>query len=118
MTAHIPNPTSAARSHGGLLLLLCALIHLISARTAQASDQLGVAPRAALIRGSDGALYGTTHWGGNGAGGTVFTVKSNGTSYRVLHHFSTSASDSDGKFAFAGVVEGSDGMLYGVTESG
>src|SRR5881394_3295235 len=35
----------------------------------------GSSPAAALIEGSDGALYGTTYYGDNGNAGTIFEVK-------------------------------------------
>src|SRR6185369_4782225 len=41
----------------------------------------GSSPAAALIEGSDGALYGTTYSGGNGNAGTIFKVKQDGSGY-------------------------------------
>ena len=70
-------------------------------------DQLGTSPRNALIQGSDGAFYGTTFSGT--AGGTVFRVNGDGSSYKVLHDFVEASTFPQG------VVEGSDGRLYGTT---
>jgi len=75
----------------------------------------GAMPEASLAQGSDGALYGTTIAGGtngisNGGDGTVFRITTNGT-------FTTLAFP-DRAFAAspqAGLVEGSDGSLYGTT---
>jgi uncharacterized repeat protein (TIGR03803 family) len=66
----------------------------------------------ALIRGSDGALYGTT---GNANSGvtatTVYRIEPDGSNFAVLHRFGS----GEGRQPVAGVVEGSDGALYGTT---
>jgi len=84
------------------------------------AERMGDSPTASLILGSDGVLYGTAYGGGAGSCwlgcGVVFRVNRDGSGYRVLHHFGSSA--GDGTYPWAGVVEGSDGMLYGTTESG
>jgi uncharacterized repeat protein (TIGR03803 family) len=70
----------------------------------------------ALVQGSDGALYGTTIAGGtNNNNGTAYKINKNGTGYQVLHNFGTVA---DGKNPQAGLIEGTDGFLYGTTFSG
>src|SRR5579872_1986911 len=64
-----------------------------------------------LIQGSDGALYGTTGAGGNADHGIVFRVSPAGK-LTTLHSFcglNCATGDSPG----AGVIEGSDGNLYG-----
>ncbi len=59
-------------------------------------------------------LYGTTIGGGTSDLGTVFRVKPNGTSYRVLHSFSGGA---DGALPYGNlIVDG--GVLYGTTGQG
>src|SRR6266404_3782796 len=68
-------------------------------------------PRGTLVEGNDGALYGTSSYGGNNAEGTVFKLKKDGSAYEVLFSFS----GSDGSNPFAGLIEGSDGALYGTT---
>ena len=73
-------------------------------------DQLGTWPRNALIQGNDGAFYGTTPSGM--AGGTVFRVNRDGSGYKVLHDFVEASANPQG------VVEGSDGLLYGATYYG
>lgn len=75
----------------------------------------GIYPLAALIEGSDGALYGTTEQGGGN--GIVFKLNKDGTGYRILHKFNTSDPE-DGGQPSAGIVEGSDGTLYGTTPFG
>ena len=71
---------------------------------------------APLIQGRDGALYGTTSDGGASTNGTVFKVSTNGLDYTVLHVFS--GTGGDGRHPYAGLVQGSDGVLYGTTSQG
>jgi uncharacterized repeat protein (TIGR03803 family) len=72
---------------------------------------------AALLQGRDGALYGTTLYGGNsGEEGTVFKLNPNGSGYTVLHGFGSVP--NDGIIPIAGLVQGNDGALYGTTENG
>ncbi len=73
-------------------------------------------PAARLIVASDGALYGTTTLGGTNNLGTVFTVNQDGSGFRALHSFSQT--NADGANPGVGVIEGSDGALYGVTANG
>ena len=68
----------------------------------------------ALIQATDGNLYGTTSGGGQFGGGTVFRMDLNGN-VTILHSF---GSDGDGLFVLPGVVQGSDGALYGTTQAG
>jgi len=79
----------------------------------------GADPRAGLIFGSDGNLYGTTTSGGSSncpgfAGcGTVFKLAPDGTE-TVLHSFNL----SDGAYPQVSLIFGSDGNLYGATYGG
>jgi uncharacterized repeat protein (TIGR03803 family) len=73
----------------------------------------GANPQAPLIQGSDGVLYGTTYSGGIYNVGTVFKLNRDGSGYRVLRSFSTTG--RDGYWPQAGLLEGSDGALYGTT---
>lgn len=68
-----------------------------------------------LLRGSDGWLYGTTVFGGSGAAGTVFKLLENGGGYTVIRNFT---SGTNGAGPVAGVIEASDGFLYGTTQLG
>jgi uncharacterized repeat protein (TIGR03803 family) len=73
----------------------------------------GAQPVAALVQGSDGALYGTTEQGtGEYVYGTVFKLNTDGSGYQVLYTFSPA---SDGGLPSAALIQGSDGMLYGTT---
>ena len=75
----------------------------------------GASPTGAMIQGSDGNLYGTTQEGGGSNGnGTVFRMSLDGAAFTTLHTFS----GSDGSSPYAGVIQGTDGNLYGTTETG
>ena len=68
-------------------------------------------PRAGLVRGSDGALYGTTSDGGSSDHGTVFKLNPDGSGYSVLHSFT--GSPADGSNPEAELIQGNDGAFYG-----
>ena len=75
---------------------------------------LGYYPRAPLLQGRDGALYGTTTYGTNATGsGVVFRVTTGGAA-STLYAFR----GSDGAYPHGPLVEGTDGNLYGTTSSG
>lgn len=78
-----------------------------------------VYPQGNLVRGSDGAFYGTARAGGkahglNGAG-VIFKVSASGT-MTTLHAFATDG--SDGFEPGLTLVQGSDGAFYGTTATG
>jgi uncharacterized repeat protein (TIGR03803 family) len=70
-------------------------------------------PAAPLVQGVDGMLYGTTQYGGTNNAGAIFKVSTTGTSYSVLHGF-RAAFFGDGQSP-NGLVQGTDGALYGTT---
>lgn len=72
-------------------------------------------PYTGLIQGGDGNFYGTTGAGGASDAGTVFKVTPSGTE-SVLHTFAKTG--SDGQTPYAGLIQGSDGNLYGTTYFG
>ena len=72
-------------------------------------------PYSGLIQGSDGNFYGTTGAGGSSDDGTVFQITPSGAA-TVLHAFAKSG--TDGEIPYAGVIQGSDGNLYGTTYFG
>lgn len=83
----------------------------------------GQAPYAAPIEDAAGNLYGTTVFGGNGAGcpvadhggcGTVYKIAPNGTG-SVLHVFT---GGGDGRFPESTLIMDADGNLYGTTRYG
>jgi uncharacterized repeat protein (TIGR03803 family) len=72
----------------------------------------GAGPYAGLVQASDGYFYGTTVNGGtNGSWGTVFKISTNGAP-TILYSF---AGGNDGGWPTTGLVQGSDGYLYGTT---
>src|SRR5439155_3341495 len=71
----------------------------------------GGSPSGPLIEGSDGMFYGTTFKGASNDFGTVFKINSDGSEYGVLHRFT--GADGDGTDPTGGLLEGSDGALYG-----
>jgi uncharacterized repeat protein (TIGR03803 family) len=79
----------------------------------------GLSPRAPLILDRAQNLYGTTS-GYNYANletpGTVFTMKTNGNGFRVLHAFRNEP--SDGSNPVAPLVLGDGDILYGTTSEG
>jgi uncharacterized repeat protein (TIGR03803 family) len=84
----------------------------------------GGSPRAELIQGTDGNLYGTTSAGGNGDGcgnvygcGTIFTITPSGT-LTTLYNFCSQSNCTDGDEPLAGLVQGTDGNFYGTTLHG
>ena len=83
----------------------------------------GKAPLGALVQGSDGDFYGTTANGGTHNWGTVFKITTGGL-LTTLHAFGTITNGNgdgypvDGANPQAGLVQGSDGYLYGTTSYG
>jgi uncharacterized repeat protein (TIGR03803 family) len=85
----------------------------------------GALPEAALIQASDGNFYGTAQDGGNltscplgflvAGCGVIFELDSSSLDFLVLHSFSDSP---DGAFPQAGLIQATDGNLYGTTEDG
>jgi uncharacterized repeat protein (TIGR03803 family) len=75
---------------------------------------------SAVVQGPDGALYGTTQYGGitnsvytNGMG-TVFKINTDGSGYTEFYNFS----GEDGRQPKSSLLFGSDGTLYGTTGYG
>jgi uncharacterized repeat protein (TIGR03803 family) len=77
-------------------------------------DPNGTAPLGALIQASDGNLYGTCYTGGSAGGGTVFRISTSG-SFTKVYDFTTA---SIGTHPTSGLIQASDGNLYGVTPGG
>jgi uncharacterized repeat protein (TIGR03803 family) len=72
-------------------------------------------PNSELIEGPDGALYGTTDYGGSAsAGGTVYKLNKDGSGYTILHSFV--GSNGDGDTPGAALLQSSNGAFYGTTE--
>jgi uncharacterized repeat protein (TIGR03803 family) len=74
----------------------------------------GANPVAGLAQASDGNLYGTTHEGGTNGYGAIFRITASG----VLIPLYSFTGGNDGANPYAGLVQASDGNLYGTTEYG
>jgi len=74
----------------------------------------------ALVQGTDGNFYGTTLGSGNGskgAAGTVFKITPGGE-LTTLYNFCSKSGCTDGATPYAGLIQASDGNLYGTTFQG
>lgn len=72
--------------------------------------------RAPLFEGSDGLLYGTCINGGTYNRGCLFKLNKQGNEFQTMISFG--ATPADPQAPAGGVIEGSDGRLYGVTKRG
>jgi uncharacterized repeat protein (TIGR03803 family) len=76
----------------------------------------GSGPNAGLVQGTDGNLYGTTENGGTPYDqGTVFRISPDGK-FKTVYNFG--AGENPGYYPNAGLIQGTDGNLYGTTHSG
>jgi uncharacterized repeat protein (TIGR03803 family) len=78
----------------------------------------GALPEAPLVQAANGNLYGTTlvgtaNCGGPGCG-TVFEITTSGT-LTTVHAFCSETGCTDGGQPYAGLVQATDGNLYGTT---
>jgi uncharacterized repeat protein (TIGR03803 family) len=76
----------------------------------------GAQPIAGLVQATDGNFYGTTYKGGDWGFGTVFKITPSGT-LTMLHSFCAQLGCPDGSDS-NGLVEATDGNLYGTTRGG
>jgi len=74
----------------------------------------GYYPYAPVTEGSDGNLYGTVTRGGQYGYGIVYRINRTGNKYTILHSFNI----TDGEAPFTGLVQATDGNLYGTTMGG
>ena len=76
-------------------------------------------PTGTLVQASDGNFYGTTNQGGNNSSdaGTVFRITPGGT-VTLLYSFCSQPNCTDGADPMAGLVQATDGNLYGTTWGG
>jgi uncharacterized repeat protein (TIGR03803 family) len=81
----------------------------------------GAYPKAALVQASDGNLYGATSYGGTLTtyyqSGTLFRITTNGV-FTKLWDFNATDPSVNGIAPFGGLVQASDGNLYGTTSAG
>ncbi len=76
--------------------------------------QDGVNPQAGLVLDQEGNLFGTTYGGGANFVGTIFTLRTDGAGFVVLHDFNAFV-QSDGWGPLASLVLDNTGFLYGTT---
>jgi uncharacterized repeat protein (TIGR03803 family) len=74
----------------------------------------GLEPYGNLVQASDGKFYGATYAGGASGRGTVFRIDTAGT-LTTLHGFT---GGDDGEGPVGGLMQASDGKLYGVANQG
>ena len=85
----------------------------------------GAYPAGSLLE-SNGYFYGTANRGGANGRGTVFRLRFDGSEFAVLHVFTnivtptggTVAVNEDGATPVAALLDGEDGLLYGVASVG
>jgi len=81
----------------------------------------GSVPLAGLVQGTDGNFYGTTSAGGTNGAGTIFQFQPSSGSLNTLYSFQCLAANTgctDGRVPLAGLIQGTDGNLYGTTSAG
>jgi uncharacterized repeat protein (TIGR03803 family) len=81
------------------------------------SGSNGNYPTAPVIQATDSNFYGTTNLGGTNTSGTVFKMTPTGT-FTTLYSFCSQQSCADGEYPNAGLLQASDGNLYGTTSDG
>jgi len=74
----------------------------------------GQFPYSGLLAHSDGSFYGTTINGGTNGDGIIYRITPEGTFEKLFDFFAF----FDGGNPEAGLVEGPDGLLYGLTSEG
>jgi uncharacterized repeat protein (TIGR03803 family) len=85
---------------------------------AQTNCPDGTRPAAALTLAVDGNLYGTTLSGGGSSNdGTVFRITPDGV-LTTLYSFCAQTNCLDGAHPYGGLVQATDGNLYGTTAEG
>jgi uncharacterized repeat protein (TIGR03803 family) len=77
----------------------------------------GANSAAGLVRATDGNFYGTTSEGGANSGGTVFRISPSGA-LTTIYSFCSKVGCTDGANPVAGLIQATDGNLYGTTENG
>jgi uncharacterized repeat protein (TIGR03803 family) len=77
----------------------------------------GFEPLAGLVLATDGNLYATIEFGGANGNGTLFEMTPHG-SLTTLYSFCAKPSCSDGDNPSAGLLQATNGNLYGTTQRG
>jgi uncharacterized repeat protein (TIGR03803 family) len=77
----------------------------------------GANSTAGLTKATDGNIYGTTTEGGANSDGSIFRITANGA-LTTLYSFCSKSACSDGANPTGGLIQATDGNLYGTTELG
>jgi uncharacterized repeat protein (TIGR03803 family) len=93
------------------------ILHSFCSRTSCTDGQL---PLSALLRDTDGTLYGTTLQGGTHNAGVVFALVPNGSGFdfKVLHSFCGATNCADGSSPLGKLIVDVNGNLYGTASAG
>lgn len=85
-------------------------------RSFSESGSAAITPREGVVLGTDGFLYGTTSQGGANNRGTVYRIRADGSGYGVLRVLGQTPGDAASPVG--GVIQASDGVLYGTATAG
>lgn len=77
----------------------------------------GAGPAAPLLQATDGNFYGTTAYGGANGNGGVFKMTPAGA-LTTVYSFCAKPNCADGSLPVAGLLQATDGDLYGTTAAG
>jgi uncharacterized repeat protein (TIGR03803 family) len=77
----------------------------------------GAYPEGGLVQGTDGNFYGTSSYGGANDKGSVFMMTPGGEP-TTLYDFCSETKCTDGAVPDAGLIQATDGNLYGTTTEG
>ncbi len=118
---------NAQSDRGWMTVLVTAVFVTLAAAKASRAQQTfsvlvnfhvsdGANPTAGLVQGLDGNLYGTTTYGGTGAG-TVFRMSTAGE-LTTIYSFCERSKCPDGEGPNSNLLLATDGNFYGVTQGG
>ncbi len=110
----------------GMVVVLCVAAAILSpaqslTTLANFTGANGANPASPVIQASDGNFYGTTLFGGGNACnnpsgcGTIFKLTPSGA-LTTIYQFCSQPNCADGFFPNAGLIQATDGNLYGTTD--
>ncbi|HEV2378250.1 MAG TPA: choice-of-anchor tandem repeat GloVer-containing protein [Terriglobia bacterium] len=119
--------TSTRASRGWTALMVAATLMLLATAISSPAQTFttlysfdttdGSNPYAGLVQATNGYLYGTTSSGGSKGVGTIFAISLSGTLTK-LYTFCSQGGCTDGEYPEAGLVQATNGDLYGTTYGG